>query len=736
VANNQILASDNFASGSLAAGWTALAVLGYNSPQVAGSGPYYTEPTATSTDAIIYWSGLSWPKDQTSEVVMKSLTTEASTYITLAARINPANGAGYYVNWMNGTATLSCYNGSSTTLGTATGLTVAAGDVLALQAAGSCITLWQNGNRLISAGDATLTSGYPGYGQYTGVNVTHTQVSSWRGYNAVQTDGIWTKQGVVLSPNATDLSNTGYGIYEGCCIYDSNPVILTQYTNVYKLYFSAGAGGSQNSYYAESADLKTWSRQVAAVVTGYVEPTVIKVAGTYYLYCQSNSAQGTGPTALYTSTDGVTFAQQSTNVFQAAASGWDSTNIYVLKPITVIAGTWYALYGCATGTGLAGKVGLATSTDGAGAVWTRYASNPVILGAYPFPCWTRVNGTYYVWMQKCPPAILGGTGANGFDPNDCARYSTTDFKNWSGSVESIRHTQLFESINLPITNSAAAVGGVAPIQIFNVGNQAFMLHFVSNGDSESPIIAQVALATAPSSISQIVAYPEDAVTQLAVENFGEGAGSLPAPWSAVGSFPEMHIVAGSLAEPSTHDQANNGAAYVSAAFTRNQYSEITLQTLSNAANFLSPAVLMNTSTAACYYLPILGLLGSQGYNAQITYYSGSGNVTLGPAVGITPSVGDVLRLSVLSTPAGNVITLTQNGFVISQAVDENNNLTSGYPGWIGNQNAAGGNQISKFAAGTTNSLPAYSNNGSWLTVNINSSLRGSQSRHHRSKGGK
>src|ERR1700723_680729 len=124
MANNQILASDNWASGSLATGWSALAALG-NRPNVISASPNVTEPTSTSQESFIYWSAITWPNDQASEITMHSLTSEGTTFAVLGVRLNPANGAGYIMNLVGGTATVEYFNGTSpTTLFTATGITI------------------------------------------------------------------------------------------------------------------------------------------------------------------------------------------------------------------------------------------------------------------------------------------------------------------------------------------------------------------------------------------------------------------------------------------------------------------------------------------------------------------------------------------------------------------------------------------------------------------------------------
>ena len=267
-------------------------------------------------------------------------------------------------------------------LSSAVAVTVNVGDVWTLQAAGCCITLYQNGSPVCFIADATFpTGGSPGFAVnvLAGGTLASAQVASWRGYNCVQQDGIWQKQGVVLAPNSTDLASSGQGFFGGTFILDSNPQLIGG-TTCYKTWFSGGTPASQGTYYAESPDLINWTRKAAQVISGYTGAMIIKVASTYYSYSQLQNQAGSGNVALHTSSDGLTWTLQSSNVL-APGAGWDANGFYPLRPITVINGTWYAL---TTGTGGApGKfeIGLATSTDGAGAVWTKYSGNPVLAPA-------------------------------------------------------------------------------------------------------------------------------------------------------------------------------------------------------------------------------------------------------------------------------------------------------------------------------------------------------------------
>src|SRR5260221_11361604 len=106
MANNQLLASDNFGSGSLAAGWAVFPT--FSKCQVVAGSPNVTEANVVGTAAGQIWTGLTWPKDQISEVTIQALTPNAnSSTITLSTRINllnGANGSGYLASFSGGTS--------------------------------------------------------------------------------------------------------------------------------------------------------------------------------------------------------------------------------------------------------------------------------------------------------------------------------------------------------------------------------------------------------------------------------------------------------------------------------------------------------------------------------------------------------------------------------------------------------------------------------------------------------
>jgi hypothetical protein len=692
MANTQVLASDNWAGGSLSASWAVL--FGILKGQVVGTTPKLVEPNATSTEAGQIWTALGVLGEQNSAVVVQTLTNEAGTFLSLHVRFASGTKSGYRMDIAN--AKLNIYRwdaGTPTHLG-ATDLAITApvaGDVIRFQAAGAALTVYINGRLIESVYDGTYTTGYPGFSQYSSVAIAHTQVASWACYSNVNQDGIWQKQGVTFAPITGDLPN---GIQcHSPIIYEGNAQILSG--TVYKMWFD----NFTSMYYAESTDGITWTRKAASLLgPGLTNTSVFKVGSTYYAYVEQNS-NANGPIQAYTSSDGITFTQQNASAIAIGGVGtWDHANLGGIFALTVVAGTWYAYYGgCANLATTPFSSGLATSTDGI--TWTKYVSNPVLSQKGNFFGLVVVNGKYYTWVQSNQPGQ--GSAAPFFDPVESIRYVSTDLLTWTLDSHSTQNTQGFESYN---SVTGYATGG----NLIDVGGVAYNYLTVGTGDVAGAIVGQVQLAIGPAATSSIVTKSESAWTQVATDGFTSGNGDLSGNWVTPTGGTKLKIVSTNLCEP-TAAATNCQMLYTGTSFSNDQYSEITIATMGGEPDFCQPIVRGQTGAKSFYAVLIAGPTGSA-YAAQAYIYkvvSGSSTQLSSTAPQITPQVGDVFRLQAVgSSPVQ--LSFYQNGFLILTAEDWSNAFTSGSPGIQQYaQTTLANAQLSLWAGGNAAVIPTY-----------------------------
>lgn len=731
MANNQLLASDNFASGSLAAGWGTF--FGLSKCQVVSGSPNVTEPNVAGTAAGQIWTGLTWPNDQISEVTLgAALTTSSSNTIGLVVRFAQGVQSGYLavINGGGGLFVFKSVAGTFTQLGSSTtsGITWSAGDVISFVAAGAGISVYHNFTRIYYFYDTTFTSGSPGYDQNSTGSVTASQVASWRGYSAVQQDGVWQKRGIVLAPILTDLNQTsaGAGIQIWSLFQDTNAQILSG--TVYKTWIVSDwtNDAASEMYYAESLDGINWTRKTAAVLSGVTNGYVIKNGNTYYLYGQASGSSGSGNMLVYTSSDGISWTPQTpSNVIGLGSAGaWDSSSFYNIIAVAIVSGTWYGFYN-GFKSGAAGfSTGLATSTDGIN--WTKYAGNPVISNALVAGNLVQVGNTWYMWCTQNQP---GQNASSQLDPFEIVRYSSSNLTTWAFSAHSIHRSQLFESVN---ANTGGANGG----PVLNIGGKAYQYINSAQNDASAPQVGQIQLAIASAPLSSVVLFGEDGTQQTVTDPFTSGAGNLDGNWTTPTGGTALKIVSGPYVEPTITSTVCQ-AVYTGAAFQQNQYSEITLQALAGtlAQSLIEATVLANTANRACYAGVIYSPTATSDQAAQLGRYSTNGAFTnIGPTITVEPQVGDVWRTSVVFGNDGfPVLSLFQNGFLILQVQDTSSTpITSGNPGIAAYSSVAIADaQISLFAAGNTNVIPTYPSLGgqTGLQLSMDASLRNSGLRH-------
>jgi hypothetical protein len=696
MANNQLLASDNFASGSLAAGWSPL--FGTLACQVVS---HQTEPNTLSVQAGQVWGvGGVFGNDQSSEITIGSgYVNEAGNILALIVRQQAGALTYYQAQLINSTVFIyKTVAGASTQLAVLGGVVAVAGDVWVLQVAGSVLTLYQNNKFILNAGNADITGGTPGFAQFTTTNLAHNTVASWRGYNAIQQDGIWQKQGVVLAPIAGDLPS---GIESHApIIYEGNAQLLSG--NVYKMWFD----NFVSMYYAESLDGLTWTRKAAALLgPGIQNTSVFKFGSTYYCYVEQN-ATPVGPIQAFTSSDGINFTGQNVNAIVAGGGGaWDSVNLTGMFAMIQVGNTFYGFYGASKDlTTLTFSVGLAFSTDGIN--WVKYNANPILSNKGNFFGVTKVGNIFYAWAQSTQPG-RGNVVAPAFDPVESIRYKSTDAFVWTPDTHSVHNTQMFESLNQ--VNGYCCTG-----MLINVAGKAYNYIPVGPGDANNSILGQIELAIAPVPIELVVTRPEDAIQQVASNSFTSGIGDLDSNWVTPTGATKLKIITGNLCEPTALAtdcvMLNAGAAAIGS----DQYSEITIATMGGEPDFCLPIVRGQTGAKSWYTVVIEGPTGAD-LNGVANIRKTVNNVStqIGPIIQhIKPQIGDVFRL-VATGSSPVLLSFYQNGFLIMQVEDWSNAFTTGLPGMLlYAQTTLANAQISLWAGGNPNIIPNYSPGGS------------------------
>jgi len=231
----------------------------------------------------------------------------------------------------------------------------------------------------------------------------------------------WTRLGVAFA--ATQGAEQA-NVEEPDVHFLPNPVILTTYTNVFKMWYGVGGFGNPVDWcYAESPDGLTWTKYASnPVIQDFRRAFMYKEGSTYYAIGSDVNASY-DHYDLYTSSDGVTFSLNTSNIMAVGSGGlWDDdqvANLFVWKE----GSTYHMLYESKAVGATTWKIGHATASNIAGA-WTKDANNPVIsaVGTRSGPfLYKAPDGTYYVWLQYHPSSNA---------PSDIGLWYSTDLIRW------------------------------------------------------------------------------------------------------------------------------------------------------------------------------------------------------------------------------------------------------------------------------------------------------------------
>lgn len=316
---------------------------------------------------------------------------------------------------------------------------------------------------------------------------------------------VWQRWGTVLNSGPTDAGEATTQepslLYENSSTYA--PAVLTNLVSgqyYFRMYYTCGYSFNYTCY-AESIDGINWTPYTSnPILTVAIRNSVVRSGSTIHLYASTGSQIN-----HYTTTDGVTLTLANAGVITSGSGGsWNSAGPNNTA-VVVNGGTWYMLVE-AYGGGNTGSIGLYTSTDGNGAVWTPYASNPVLYygSGSPLtgsevggPCLYLIGSTYYLWVHMGPSQL----------PLHIYRYHSSDLIHWTLDTTSFTQGTEDEGVGL-------STGGVGdPFVIQGPNNQTFLYYTASANGNVSTADAHIKVAIANMPLTQLVQTSEGASSQ-------------------------------------------------------------------------------------------------------------------------------------------------------------------------------------------------------------------------------
>jgi len=245
------------------------------------------------------------------------------------------------------------------------------------------------------------------------------------------------RQSVLYSSEVPDQA----AVQEPTVIYDTNPQILTEETNVFKMWFTQGFDVF-NTCYAESVDGITWTRGAGNVIADSVHNFVLKVGSTYYAYVRNTVSVKAD---VYTSSDGVTWTLQKADIVAHHCSN---------SCVAIDGSTWHMIYE----SGSPGVTYHAISTDGINWVNDTAAISLPLCTIGSGGVLYKVDSTWYFWSH---------VGNEATAPTDIVRYSTTDFVNWTCLGYFLMRKETDEGLY------SGGPGQIADVSMVHIGSQLY-----------------------------------------------------------------------------------------------------------------------------------------------------------------------------------------------------------------------------------------------------------------------
>lgn len=301
--------------------------------------------------------------------------------------------------------------------------------------------------------------------------------------------GIWERQGIVMSPvNPMTKADEAVVKFDG---------------GIFKMwYVHSNWVNAPNINYATSVDGKVFTNYASnPIISSRRRPSLIKVNGVYHLFTSAVMPSDTFGNethfSLWLSNDGINFTLDTENVMSLGGVGtWDNGAIFN-REIWIEGTTWYMIYDAFDNLGSHEWIGLATSVDGYGRQWTKYAGNPVIAlprSSGAFSPVKKIGSYYYTWQH------------DGVVPLDIYRMRSLDLITW----EQYPIAPVFKRKTTDEGPPPGNQGMIAEPCFVEVGNQIYM-YYSAHPNTLPATVASIKLAIADMPIIDLIQTQEDNV---------------------------------------------------------------------------------------------------------------------------------------------------------------------------------------------------------------------------------
>ena len=707
--------SDNFdrADGGLGGNWTTVA--GTSAPRIVSN--TLRAGTARALNSA-YWSASTFGADQFAQA---SLPDSSGTQYGPGIAVRLSGTQGYFLWYGNSPGTVSLWrmDGSSssswTQLAQSAPLTMSpSSDVWMIQAVGSTISGYQNGNLVVQATDTHITSGSPGVWLYYSSN----QIDNWSGGDVTTYQVGGTVSGlsgtVVLQDNGgDDLSVSASGGFTFATALSAGSAYnVTVKANPAGQTCSVANGSGTVGSSGVTNIAVTCAANSSSVVSDNFDRADGGLGGNWTTVAGTSAPRIVSNTLRAGTAGALNSAYWSASTFGAdqfaQASLPDSSGTQYGPGIAVrLSGTqgYFLWYGNSPGT-----VSLWRMDGSSSSSWTQLAQSAPL----------TMSPSSDVWMIQAVGSTISGyqngnlvvqatdTHITSGSPGVWLYYSSNQIDNWSGgdvttyqvggTVSGLSGTVVLQD-NGGDDLSVSASGGFTFATALSAGS-AYNVTVKANPAGQTCSVANGSGTVGSSGVTNIAVTCAANSSSVVSDNFDRADGGLGGNWTTVAGTSAPRIVSNTLRAGTAG--ALNSAYWSASTFGADQFAQASLPDSSGTQ--YGPGIAVRLS-------------GTQGY--FLWYGNSPGTVSLWRMDGSSSSSWTQLAQSAPLTMSpssdvwmiqavGSTISGYQNGNLVVQATDTH--ITSGSPGvWLyysSNQidNWSGGNVTTYRVGGTVSGL--------------------------------